>query len=175
MIKRNLLFTLTVLTTACGGSSAEDQRPPTTGRVDVEAWLSQGLYKNWHCEASAHAQRNPSPHTMNRICSNDLASAHGAGTYPVDAAAVKELYDAAGSTIVGYAVMRKVTTATTGDAWYFYERVPMDSPAPHDSNGVVADGMGNSGTAKSICVGCHAGAGVDAMHSGHDFFYTQVK
>ena len=41
--------------------------------------------------------------------------------------------------------------------------------------GVVADGLGTSGPPQSICVGCHAGAGSDSAHSGHDLVYTQVK
>lgn len=62
-----------------------------------------------------------------------------------------------------------------GDTWYWYERVPLNSPAPHDGKGVVADGTGGSGPAKDIFVGCHQGARSDAQHSGHDFVYTQVK
>jgi hypothetical protein len=49
---------------------------------------------------------------------------------------------------------------------------------PHDSNGVVADGMGGSGPAKDICVGCHVAAGSDAAHTpspgGRDQVYTPV-
>jgi len=165
-----LLFALAL---GCG-SSAEDQQPPA-GAAAVEAWLTEGAYKSWACEPAVHEARSPSPHGKNRICSNDLLSAHTTGPYPVDSAAVKELYDAAGTNIVGIAVYRKTTTATTGDAWYLYERVPLDSPAPHDAAGVVADGQGTSGPAKAICVSCHNGAGIDAAHSGHDFVYTQVK
>jgi hypothetical protein len=140
----------------------------------IEPWLSQGSYKSWHCEAAAHASRSPSPHGMNRICSNNLLSAAGAGEYPVDSASVKELYDSAGQNIVGYAVYRHITAGTTGSNWYFYERVPQTSAAPHDSNGIVADGVGSSGPAQTICVSCHQAAGSDAAHSGHDFVYTQV-
>jgi hypothetical protein len=161
--------------TTDAGTQADPQNPPTTGRLDVEAWLATGAYKTWHCEASPHANRSPSPHGMNRICSNTLSSAHGAGEYPVNAANVKELWDAAASKIVGYAVERHTRAGTTGDSWYWYERVPADSAAPHDTNGVVADGFGGSGTALSICVGCHMAAGSDAAHFGHDFVYTQVQ
>ena len=158
-----------------GGGDGDAQRPPITGRADVEAWLSQGLYKNWKCEAAAHDPRAPSPHGKNRICSNDKLSAAGAGEYPVDSAAVKELYDAAGTSVVGIAVYRHVSAGTTGANWYWYERVPSSSAAPHDANGVVADGLGSSGPAKDICVACHQAAGIDAAHSGHDFVYTQVR
>lgn len=73
------------------------------------------------------------------------------------------------------AVYRHIKAGTTGDTWFWYEKVPLDSAAPHDAKGVVAFGDGSSGPAKDICVGCHAAAGSDAMHSGHDFVYTQVK
>lgn len=161
--------------TACGGGSSNPQEPPTTGMADVEAWLSQGSYKSWACEPAAHAARSPSPHGMNRICSNTLLSAAGSGEYPVDSAAVKELYDNVGQSIVGYALYRHTVAGTTGSAWYFYERVPQSSDVPHDANGVVADGIGSSGPAQTICVSCHQAAGSDAAHSGHDFVYTQVK
>lgn len=157
------------------GDSADSQNPPTTGAAAVDAWLAQGLYKSWHCEAAAHLSRSPSPHGMNRICSNDKLSQAGAGEYPVDAASVKELYDDAGKNITGYAVFRHVTAGTTGGTWYFYEKVPLSSAAPHDANGVVADGLGSSGPAQTICVSCHQAAGSDAGHSGHDFVYTQVR
>lgn len=160
-----------------GGTGAEAQNPPTTGSADVEAWLNKGFYKSWKCEAAAHAQRSPSPHGMNRICSNDKLSAHAAdgGEYPVDSASVKELYAANGTTLEGIAVARHVSAGTSGATWYWYERVPLNSPVPHDDAGVVADGLGSSGPAKDICVGCHQGAGSDSMHSGHDQVYTQVK
>lgn len=158
---------------ACGGS--DPQAPPTTGMAAVESWLTQGLYKSWHCEPAAHAARSPSPHGMNRICSNNLLSGAGTGEYPVDSASVKELYDSAGASIVGYAVFRHTSAGTTGAAWYYYERVPQSSMAPHDANGVVADGIGSAGPAQTICVSCHQAAGSDMAHSGHDFVYTQVK
>lgn len=139
---------------------------PPQNATDLEAWLQEGHYKSWKCESAPHAARSPSPHGMNRICSNTLLSAHGAGEYPIGAATVKELYNAAGTTQVGVALALKVS-AGQGEAWYWFERL--------DSSGVVVDGLGSSGPAKNICVGCHAGAGSDAAHSGHDLIYTQVK
>ena len=112
------------------------------------------------------------------ICSNNLASGaptSPAGEYPVGSAAVKELYDSAGTTLNGYAVYLHTKAGKTGDTWYWYEQVPAASTAPHEMDGTVADGLGDKGPAMAICVGCHTGAGSDAMHSGHDFVYTQVK
>jgi hypothetical protein len=171
-----LMAVATISLLACGGGTTnpgtqtpnEDaQTPPTTGRVDIEAWLAKGDYKNWHCEAAVHDARSPSPHGKNRICSNDKVSATASGAYPVDSAGVKELYDSTGTTIVGYAVYRKVADGTGGDSWYWYERVPLTSAAPHDANGTVADGLGSSGPPQTICVTCHQAA-------SRDFVYTRV-
>ena len=81
---------------------------------------------------------------------------------------------------VGYAVYLKTADDSAGGAnWYWYETVPLDSEAPHDADGVVADGLGNSGTPKSICVGCHVGSGTDAAHTpstgARDQVYTPVR
>jgi hypothetical protein len=140
-------------------STADAQTPPAGPSADVEMWLATGSYKSWHCEPAPHANRAPSPHGMNRICSNDLLSAHGAGEFPVGSAGVKEIYDGAGKTVVGYAVYRHIQAGTTGDSWYWYER----------NGGVIADDVGDD-----FCVGCHSGAGRSG-HSGHDLVYTQVK
>lgn len=147
-------------------TTAGDVQTPATGpAADIDAWIAKGDYKTWHCETAAHTARSPSPHGGNRICSNDLLSAHTTGEYPVGAASVKELYDAANTTIVGYAMARKMS-AGGGDSWYWYEV----------NSGVVANGLGKTGTpAGNICVGCHSATGKDAMHSGHDLVYTQVK
>jgi hypothetical protein len=162
------------------GKPGNAQTPPTTNGADVEAWLKQGDYKKWTCETVEHAQLKVSPHGFNRVCSNDLATsfAGDAGDErPVGTASVKELYDDA-SKLVGYAVGVKIAKKSAGgDAWYWYERVPLESAAPHDTKGVVADGLGSAGAAKSICVGCHVGAGTDSNHSvngSSDFVYLQA-
>lgn len=182
-MKKSTLFIALALASGCsddgtGTASAgtvEEQVPPVSGKAAMRAWLAEGHYKDWNCETSVHGPIAISPHGMQRICSNLVLSNHGDGEYPVDAAAVKELYDDDGTNIVGYAVYRHVKAGMGGETWYWYEEVPADHPAPHDADGIVADGLGDSGPAKSICVGCHAAAGVDAMHPGHDYVYTQVK
>ncbi len=147
--------------------TAGDANTPPTGKAEtIDAWLAKGDYKSWTCETEPHAARSPSPHGTNRICSNTKASSHGDGEYPVGAASVKELYGSDGTTIAGYAIGLHTTAGTTGDSWYWYEKM---------GSSVVANGLGSTGTAKDVCVGCHAGAGSDAAHPGHDFIYTQVK
>ncbi len=177
---------LAMVACACGssesGGSGGDAQTPPQGADAVEAWLKAGDYKSWKCESAVHESRAPSPHGYNRICSNELiaTNATGTGAWPKGAAGVKELYaSATDTTPVGYAVYLKTADDSAGGAaWYWYERVPLDSMAPHDANGVVADGLGSSGPAKDICVGCHAAAGADAVHTptkgGRDQVYTPV-
>jgi len=162
------------------GKPGDTQTPPTTNGSAVEAWLKLGDYERWTCETMEHAQLKVSPHGFNRVCSNDIAASFAGGVddeRPVNTASVKELYDDS-SNLVGYAVAVKVKAASDGgDGWYWYERVPLSSDAPHDKEGVVADGLGSAGAAKSICVGCHAGAGSDAAHDvmgSSDFVYLQA-
>jgi hypothetical protein len=177
--------------TPIDAGSGTAQTPPE-GMALVEAWLATGMYKSWACEPAVHASRSPSPHGFNRICSNSLIASNATSTapWPAGAAAVKELWaslpDAGAedggvpaTAPVGYAVYLKTESDSAGGAnWYWYERVPLDSAAPHDSNGVVADGMGSSGPAQSICVSCHSAAGSDSAHTpspnGHDEIYTPV-
>lgn len=182
-----LFMLIGTLVGGCGddggvGPVGEDQTPPT-GRVAVESWLADGAYKSWAQEPAIHASRMPSPHGFNRIYSNDVikTNAAGSGPWPVGAAAVKELYASMdGAAPIGFAVYLKQEADSAGGAnWYWYERVPLDSEAPHDSNGVVADGTGGSGPERDICVGCHVGAGTDPAHTptagGRDQVYTPVR
>jgi hypothetical protein len=90
------------------------------------------------------------------------------------------MYASATDTVpIGYAVYLKTEADSAGGAnWYWYERLPPNSGVPQDANGVVADGLGSDGAAKTICVGCHAAAGSDAKHTpspeGRDEVYTPV-
>jgi hypothetical protein len=178
-----IILSAGMFVTGCGGTDdAKLDLPPTSGSSAVEAWLATASYKKWSCETSPHMSRDPSPHGFNRICSNSvIAKATGTGDWPQNAAAVKELYAAADApSPVGYAVYLKTKAASAGGAsWYWYERVPLDSAAPHDAAGVVADGMGSSGAALGICVGCHGAAGSDAAHTptagGRDQVYTPIS
>jgi hypothetical protein len=178
-------FALIGLFAACGdsdSSKSDDQTPPTSGRTDIEAWISAGSYKTWACEPTVHEARSPSPHGFNRICSNDVIAGAATGTavWPKGSAAVKEIYASMTATApVGYAVYLKTEAdSAAGANWYWYERVPADSTAPHDTNGTVADGKGGSGAPKDICVGCHGAAGADVPHTpspgGRDQVYTPV-
>lgn len=160
----------------------DDQTPPQ-GADNVEAWLEQGAYKDWHCEPEVHPSRAPSPHGFNRICSNDLLSADaaGQGNWAAGSAGVKELYAALDDKEpIGYAVYLKTDDDSAGGAnWYWYESIPADSKQPGGARRVVADGLGKAGAAKDICVNCHLAAGIDADHTptpgARDQVYTPVR
>lgn len=154
-----------------GGGDDETQVPPQ-GYDAIEAWLAAGHYKSWKNQPAVVEPIDISPHGKQRIYTNQLHSDHAGmmTEYPVNAAAVKELYDDAGTTIVGYAVYLHISAGTTGANWYWYERIPKDSPLmPDPVTGVFADGVD-----LPQCVGCHSAAGSDAAHPGHDFAYTQL-
>jgi len=116
------------------------------------------------------------------VCSNKLIeeNASGTGNWPEGAAAVKELHTSVTSNTVGYAVYLKTAAdSAAGASWYWYEQVPSDSPAPHDANGIVADGLGTGGPPQTICVSCHGLAGTTAADTptpgGRDFVFTPVQ
>lgn len=142
---------------------ADAQTPATGDPAVVRAWLDSKAYTKWACEPAPHPRRNGSGHSANRICSNTLLANHGAGEYPVGAASVKELFDA-NNNLNGYAMLLK-TKAGGAESFYWYENIGAS---------VVANGLGDSGSAKSVCTGCHSGAGQNGQ-SGHDFVFTQVK
>jgi hypothetical protein len=100
---------------------------------------------------------------MDRICSNDLLSAHGDGPFPLGAANVKELFHDDGSRR-GYAVYRHLLAGDDPGAWYWYEIL---------DGSVGADGLGESGKPATSCVACHSGAGPGSL--GHDLVFTQVR
>jgi len=156
-----LLIVLAACGAACSdpgpdsfGDAMGDPQLPPRGSDDLLDWIDAGHYLGWHCEAAAHPARPGSGHGPNRICSNDaLAGATGEGPYPVGAAAVKEVFDGAG-TIRLYAVYRKIEPAAGGDSWYWFEG---------DREGNFANGPGDA-----TCTGCHGGA-------PRDFVFTVVR
>jgi len=115
-------------------------------------WIEAGHYLAWHCEPVRHPARPGSPHSQNRICSNDALSTAPDGPFPAGAASIKELYDV--DDIIGYALMRKVEPDSSGGAgWYWYEAIGADvATAMHGAPG---------------CTGCHGEA-------PRDFAYTVV-
>ena len=156
--------TVTTPTADAGPTTAGDgETPPTGDAATVKAWLDTKAYTKWACEPAPHPGRAGTGHSANRICSNGLLSRHGAGEYPVDAASVKELFDGNG-TLNGYALLLKTKPGGV-ESFYWYENIGAS---------VIANGQGDSGSAKSVCTGCHDGAGKNGQ-TGHDGVFTQVK
>jgi hypothetical protein len=147
-----------------GTQSGTPQAPPTTDPDAVAAWLAGGQYLAWHCEPEPHAARGPGAHGHTRICSNDALAAHGEGEYPVDSAAVKELYD--GNRLIGYAAYRHVAPGGDGASWFWYERF---GQSPN------AFGLGDDNAPRDVCVDCHRNAGRKSGFPGHDYVFTQVR
>ncbi len=143
--------------TNSSGSDVGDAQTPPRGRAVIEPWIAQGFYKSWKCEPESHPSRPFGAHGQNRVCSNDLLSAAGPGEFPVSSASVKEIY--AGADIVGYSVSRHTSAGTSGNTWYWYERI---------GSGGATDAQG-----AGVCVGCHQQAG--NQRQGHDYVYTQVR
>jgi hypothetical protein len=139
------------------GSDVGDPQTPPRGQAVIEPWLAQGFYLSWKCEPASHPSGPFGAHGENRVCSNDLLSAAGAGEFRVGSASVKEIYSGAG--VVGYSVSRHTSSGTSGNTWYWYERI--GSGAATDSQGA------------GVCVSCHRQAG--NQRQGHDYVYTQVR
>jgi hypothetical protein len=166
-MRRWLSYVLVLGAAGCGSASSEDvnsfgsdvsdaQTPPR-GRAVIEPWIAQGFYKSWRCESAPHPARPFGAHGQNRVCSNDLLSAAGAGEFPVGSASVKEVFS--GADVIGYSVSRHTSNGTSGNTWYWYERI---------GSGGATDSQG-----AGICVGCHQQAG--DLRQGHDYVYTQVR
>lgn len=154
---------------------------PAMGAAEMTTWLAGGAYLKWHCEPEVHEARFPSPHGYNRICSNDVvaAAAGGTGDWPVGAAAVKELHLGLMDEPAGYSVYLKTDADSAGGAnWYWYELYPTKTGDSGFRTALAADGLGNGGAARDVCVACHVAAGSDAKHTpspgGRDQVYTPV-
>jgi len=176
-----------LLLTACGDddNNSADSGISDTGTADsglglpvraseVEALIASGDYNDWICEAMPRAMRGPSSHGVVRVCSNRVLS-----TYVEDpneqwlrgSAAMKEIYDSeTDTTPSGYSYYVKVDDeSAAGAGWYWYER---------RGTTVTGDGRGTATDGSDDCVGCHAGAGIDADHitapGSRDFVYTAI-
>jgi hypothetical protein len=154
--------------------AGNSSQTPPMGASAIQSWLASGAYKSWHCETASHTARSPSPHNVDRVCSNDAIAnnATGTGPWPAGAAAVKELYaNATDTTPGGYAVYLKTQAdSANGANWYYYGALT--------AGGAPVDGMGNDSLIMSECTSCHLAAGSDAAHTpspgGRDEVYTPV-
>ncbi|HVR63831.1 MAG TPA: hypothetical protein VMU50_18145 [Polyangia bacterium] len=157
-----------------GDAGSGNAQTPPIGAAAIAPWLQQGLYKTWHCETAAHTARPPSPHNVDRVCSNDVIANNATSTapWPAGAAAVKELYaQTTDTTPSGWAVYLKTAAdSANGANWYYYGALT--------AGGANVDGMGSDPIVMPTCTSCHLAAGSDAAHTpstgGHDLVYTPV-
>jgi hypothetical protein len=152
---------------APGSAAVDDSLPPVTSAAAVEAWLATGSYLTWQCEAAPHASRDPRHQVQSRVCNNRaLASTPGdAAEVAVDAASVRELWNLAGTELVGLALNRHTRAGAGADTWFWYERA-FDAPA--------LLGWPIAGAPPATCSGCHATAGRGA-NPGRSFVFTLVQ
>jgi hypothetical protein len=141
-----------------------DQVPPQ-GYAAIDPWLEAEHYLTWACEATVV---DSSIHGMAKTCSNDLLSNAPADVqYPTDSTSVLELWDDAGTTLVGHAVTSRALAGGSPSSWYYYMQTsegPFDAIKP-DANGVIVDGMG--GASPEIlfsCIECHGAALNDQVY-----------
>lgn len=120
--------------------------PVPAGGAALNAFLAAGKYKSWPRESKPHASAGPHPTEVIAYLNPALEASlrGGAAEHPVGAAAVKELYDAAGK-LNGWAVSVKVAAGRAGAGWYWYEVFGTQPDARP-----VADGAG-----VPLCFGCH--------------------
>jgi len=115
--------------------------------AELFAYLQAGEYKKFAHETGVHPSNGPhgSVQTyLNPILEESLKA--GNEVHPVNAAAVKELYNT-GGTLIGWAVSVKTAAASDdGNGWYWYENFSTTQNRP------IADGKG-----VGLCAGCHSG------------------
>lgn len=154
---------------ACGDDSAEADKSMPQEELDVadsgtlptdrapddvtlfNAWLSEGVYLDWDCQAEPHAALPPSPHGDNRICQNALVTnaLAGSGEFPVGATLVKEVYRDGKLDVI--AVETRIAMGDPKTSWLYYEA--------RDDEELF------SGVGIDVCTGCHAGAPRDYVWS----------
>ncbi|MFZ5558164.1 MAG: hypothetical protein ACOZDY_15835 [Pseudomonadota bacterium] len=121
---------------------------PPTDAAALLKWLQAGKYKKWPRESSPHKSQGPHPAQVIAFLNPalDRSMAAKAPAHPQGAAAVKELYDAAGKP-AGWAVSVKTAADSGGGTgWYWYEILGATA-----SGNVVASANG-----VPLCFGCHS-------------------
>lgn len=154
MSHARVLAVLVLAASAGAAAAAGAGDPPPTGTRGLVRWLRAG---EWRAAYVAEPGPRPSATAHGRsvrtwyspVLVEDLAA--GRTTFRKGAAMVKELFDPTGTTLQGFAVMRKVRArgGAGGRGWFFWETA---SP-PFRGRGLP------------VCVGCHAD-GIDFLLSG---------
>lgn len=129
---------------------------------DYPAWLKLKGYREWDGESMAHESMGPHPAQVRVYINDVLAQSLAAGNrhHPVDSVAIKEVIEADGTTLKGWALSRKIketTDATVdGSAYYWFQKL---------DGSIDADGPN-----VELCYGCHNAAfGMDRDHFMSDY------
>ena len=159
-----LVFVFGLLACAGGGDGGDDVDAGFQFDVPIESatlftYLQENGYRAFSSETSVHTSSSAGAHGMVRTYVNptlDESLRDQNAEHPKGSASVKELYDAEGREVTGWAVMVKTESQSSGgQGWYWYEVT-----SATDSSNPVADGNG-----VALCTDCH-GVG------GADFFLT---
>lgn len=144
-----VLAAFTLFTRNSPGAQSVPTDPDT-----LFAFLQDGTYRSFSTqEAATHPSAGP--HTSIglpvRVFMNDaLATSLAAGNpkHPVGSSVVKELYEADGQLVRGWAVMVKTTDeAAGGENWFWYEVLSSSDPTK------IAGGKAGNGI--RLCSSCH--------------------
>jgi hypothetical protein len=170
---RSIASAFALVLSACAVPVPDRDDPevvPPIGGDAIEAWFQAGHYFGWYCEPKAHTAIAPAPHGSVRVCANPIAEQNPAEQHRMDTAIVLEIYDTSG-VVVGRGVQRRTSDRPEPDAWYWYMRVWQPSATKDGKIGVLADGWGYEGPAKSECTTCHHLAG-GSSYPGRDFVFV---
>lgn len=131
-----------------------DELPEDRAPDDVAlfaAWLEEGAYKRWDCQAEPHPAVAPSPHGDNRICQNQIVTdaSNETADFPVGATLVKEVYRDGKLDLL--AVETRIESGDPAQSWLYFE-------ARGDE--VLFAGLGIA-----VCADCHANAERDYVWS----------
>jgi len=113
------------------------------------AFLERKQYADWSKETEVHPSAGPHGAGVRVYYSPNAAVAlqHGARTFPVGAASVKELITSDGA-LYGYSVWVKVQDDSDGgNGFFWYERIRRS----HGSDAVYGNARGSR-----VCVDCHS-------------------
>jgi len=156
-------------TGGAGGSAMPAGLPASTSDADLTAFLMSGTYRNapWRAETAATRDSpSASPHSgkvqiwMNPPLIDSLKNGRNGATTAAPkpdafSMAVKELYDEAGTTVVGRALVYRSGTSTEASAWISacISSAPERCAIQGASANVLAVSRGASGAG---CYFCHS-------------------
>lgn len=123
-----------------------------SSQAGVKAWLTNATNyagSSWVKDAAVRAKTANSPHgkhktVFNRTLYNSANLTTLPSIHPTGSCAVQQMFNTAGTAIVGYALMVKTTAGgPSGENWFFYDIPDLTATTEH------------YGMNETSCVGCH--------------------